>query len=81
MLDKCTKANLLIIAKHYDLKVASGDPKAVVKELCTVLVEEEFLSDREANEKGARGSGASPLKRTTVRVRTKSKVGTTEIRV
>ena len=27
MFDKCTKVNLLVIAKHIDIKVAAGDPK------------------------------------------------------
>ena len=27
MFDKSTKVNLLVIAKHYDISVAAGDPK------------------------------------------------------
>ena len=54
ILDKCTKANLLIISRHYDIKVASGDPKAVVKELIgTALVEVQILPEREVDEKGS----------------------------
>ena len=32
-IDTCTKVSLRIIAKNYDIKVASANPKAVVKVL------------------------------------------------
>jgi uncharacterized circularly permuted ATP-grasp superfamily protein len=42
--------------------VASGDPKAVIKELIgTVLVEEEILSEREADEISTTDNGESPI--------------------
>lgn len=58
---KCTKGNLLIIAKHY-VTVAIADSKALVKELITtVLVEEEILVEREDDEKGPTDGGIHPV--------------------
>ena len=69
---------MLVISKHYDIKGASGNPKAVVKELiCTALVEEEILPERKVDEMGPTGDRVHPV--VVQNICFKGKVGVTKI--